>query len=160
MGERWKMTVRTRGQWLIGELRIGGRLYRYKMNLQTLKRRLRKAYKRAGGQIEIGFSLSKAWKAVKKTAKRVTKSKVWKMAEKAANMGAALPPPYGPALAAAGAGMKTTRALVLAKKKISKGDRKGARRLVQAAKNVASRYPGMMAQSRKASGPLYLALVR
>lgn len=155
------LTVKRRGKWLVADLYVAGKHYRYKLDMEKLEadfmRRMR-AMEVAGH--EVGWSLKKMWKKVKKTARKVVKSKVWKVAEKAASLGAMLPPPYGPALASAAAGMKTTRALIAARKHAKKGDKKRARKLVRAAAKVARRYPGMMTTAtRAAKGPLYLALV-
>ncbi len=158
----FKLKVSTRGKWLRADLWFAGKHYRYQIDLDKLYAALRRRIRQfeVAGE-DIGWNIRKMWKKVKKGAKKLAKSKVWKLAEKATAMGSVLPPPYGPALAAASAGMKTTRALILARKHAKKGNKKKARRLVRAAKKVARQHPGMMGQAaRTAKGPLYLALVR
>jgi len=156
----FELTVKRRGKWLVADMYVAGKHYRYQLDMAKLRRDFDRRMRAMEVSGHVGFSLGKLWKKVKKTARKVVKSKVWRIAEKAATLGSMLPPPYGPALAAASAGMKTTRALVAARKHAKKGNKKRARRLVRAASEVAQRYPGMMGDSaRSAKGPLYLALV-
>jgi len=70
----------------------------------------------------VGFSLKSLWKGVKKVAKGVATSKVFKMASTAlASIAPALGPLGAPALAAAAA-MKGTTALLAARTHAAKGD--------------------------------------
>lgn len=70
----------------------------------------------------VGFSLKALWKGVKKVAKNVATSKVFKMASTAlASIAPALGPLGAPALAAAAA-MKGTTALLAARTHAAKGD--------------------------------------
>lgn len=165
MPKDFSLKVYRKGKWLRADLRIAGRLYRYQLDMKRMKRSLNfkmKQMRVEGVDLEeIGFSLGKLWKKAKRIAKKTVRSKVWRIAEKATKLGSLLPPPYGPALAGASAAMKTTRALIGAKKMARRGNRKGALRLIRQAKRVSRRFPGVMRRAKKsASGPLYLALVR
>lgn len=102
---------------------------------------------------EVGF-LKKLWKKVKKGAKKVASSKVWKLAEKSASLAASIPV-IGPLAGTVSTALKGTRALVAAKKALQRGDRKRANALLKAANKAAKRAKVKL----KKPGPRYLALV-
>lgn len=84
-----------------------------------------------------GFSLGKLWKGVKKVAKSVATSKVFKVAGSALAMAAPALGPLAPAALAASAGMKASTALLAAKVHADKGNKAGADKLIKYAAGAA-----------------------
>ena len=161
------------GDDMVTQLTVGARgggptfTYEARCNMPQLNRELVEAARLTGEDREVGWSLKKMWKKTKKIARKVTKSKVWKLAEKAlVKVGPALPPPYGPALLAAGSAMKVTRALIKAKKLAKspkRSHRAKARRIVRKAQRVAKRHPSRLRRAAAAKAlvqapKLYLTL--
>lgn len=162
---RWRLTVRPdkTGRYMVGRLVL--RRGRRRVTLQSVVDVMpiyRATRVRIAGDPEVaGFSLKKLWRQAKNTAKDAAKSKVWKVAEKVTALGAVLPPPAGPALAATSGALRGTRALLAAKKAQSAGRPDIAQKLVQAAGKVAKAAPDMpgLAQPMQSRRPQYLALL-
>jgi hypothetical protein len=83
-----------------------------------------------------GFSLGKLWKGVKKVAKGVATSKVFKMAGTALAMAAPALGPLAPMALGASAAMKASTALLAAKVHASKGNAAEANTLIQFASDA------------------------
>lgn len=79
---------------------------------------------------EVGGFLGKMWKGIKKVAKTVATSKVFKLASTALAMAAPALGPLAPALLAAGASMKAATALVAARSHAAKGNTEAANELI------------------------------
>jgi len=164
---RHSMRFRRVGDNLVAELKIRtragfSRVFRASINLPVLRDALLEREDTGA----VGFSLKSLWKKTKKIAKKVTRSKVWKVAESTLRKaGPVVPPPYGPAMMAAGESMRVTRGLVHARE-LAKGgaaDRYKARRIAHAAARVAMAHPSRnkrMAASRALlqAPKLYLTL--
>ena len=92
---------------------------------------------RASNPDFVGFSLGKLWKGVKKAAKSVANSKVFKMAGTALAVVAPALGPLAPAALAAAGGMKAATALLAAKSHKAAGNAGAATKLVSYAANIA-----------------------
>ena len=96
------------------------------------------AYVMANQQGEIsGFSLKKLWKGVKKVAKGVVTSKVFKVASTALAFAAPVLGPLAPVALAGSAAMKASRALISAKALVTAGRKSDAAKLVNYAAGIA-----------------------
>ena len=84
-----------------------------------------------------GFSLGGLWKGIKKVAKSVATSKVFKMAGSALAMAAPALGPLAPMALGASAAMKASTALLAAKHHSAKGNKAGADKLIAYAANAA-----------------------
>jgi hypothetical protein len=85
---------------------------------------------------EVGGFLGNLWKGVKKVAKSVATSKVFKLAGTALAAVAPALGPLAPLALGAGAGMKAATALVAARSHAAKGNKAAAEKLVTYAKNA------------------------
>jgi hypothetical protein len=83
-----------------------------------------------------GFSLGKLWKGVKKVAKGVATSKVFKLAGTALAAAAPAFGPLAPAMLGASAAMKASTALLAAKHHAAKGNKAGAQQLIEYAQKA------------------------
>ncbi len=159
-----KLSYRVRGDKVYADLTIktkdGGwsRLFRAEADWRQIADEL-------GLQGEVsGWSLKKLWKKAKKIARKTVKSKVWRVAEKTmTKLGPLVPPPYGPAVVAAGTAMKASRALISARRHAKAGRTGRARAIVRRVKRHASRSKSRgkrmgAAKALKGSAVYYLTL--
>lgn len=111
---------------------------------------------------EVGSLLGKVWGGIKKVAKKVATSKVFKAASSVlTKVGAALPPPVGPAALAAGTAMSIGTKLLAAKTYSDRGDTKSAAKLVLAAKKEGEKHPPTVeAAGKQAASKLYTLLLK
>lgn len=104
----------------------------------------------AAANPEIGFSLKGLWKGVKKAAKSVATSKVFKLASTALMFAAPALGPMAPAVFAASAAMKGATALTAARVHAAKGNKAAAAKLVAYA-NKAAKAASVIAPPRAAA---------
>jgi hypothetical protein len=110
------------------------------------------AYVLANQRGEIsGFSLKKLWKGVKKVAKGVVTSKVFKVASTALAFAAPVLGPLAPVALAGSAAMKAGRALISAKALVSAGNKTDAAKLVNYAAGIAKTPAVLSASASMAS---------
>ena len=110
----------------------------------------------------MGSFLGGLWKGIKKVAKKVATSKVFKTATTALAAAAPALGPFAPAALAASTAMKASTYLLAARQHAAKGDpvsKAKAKKLVQAAAVIAKKQPTMDV-AQKQSAKLYTMLLR